>query len=53
MLVQEVERLTVLEGLINKHCNSQILYLVYNKAIQMELQERFKKYKNVKGVDFS
>ena len=39
---------TVLEGLINKHCNSQILYLVYNKAIQMELQERFKKYKNVK-----
>lgn len=39
---------TVLEGLINKHCNSQILYLVYNKVIQMELQERFKKYKNVK-----
>lgn len=39
---------TTLEGIIRKNCNARILYLVYNKAIQEELKNKFMKYSNVK-----
>lgn len=41
---------TTLEGVINRHNNKKILYIVYNRKMREEADARFKEYKNVKVV---